>query len=102
MNSRRNFIKKATVLASGITILPSFTVSGLGHKAPSDKLNIVGVGIGGKGFANLKAMATEILSDCVMWTGIMPTSVLTNFPKQISTGIGEKCSMNWVIPLTAS
>ncbi|MFW6100761.1 MAG: Gfo/Idh/MocA family protein, partial [Bacteroidota bacterium] len=59
MNSRRNFIKKSTVLASGITILPSFTVSGLGHKAPSDKLNIVGVGIGGKGFANLKAMATE-------------------------------------------
>lgn len=59
MNSRRNFIKKATVLASGITILPNFAISGLGHKAPSDRLNIVGVGIGGKGFANLKAMSAE-------------------------------------------
>ena len=59
MNSRRDFIKKATVVASGITVLPSFTVSGLGHKAPSDKLNIAGVGVGGKGFANLKAMDTE-------------------------------------------
>jgi hypothetical protein len=31
----------------------------LGHKAPSDKLNIVGVGVGGMGFANLKNLASE-------------------------------------------
>jgi predicted dehydrogenase len=59
MSTRREFIKKATVVASGITILPSTVISGLGHKAPSDKMNIVGIGIGGKGHANLKGMATE-------------------------------------------
>ena len=59
MNSRRDFLKKAALVASGVTILPSHTISGLGHKAPSDKMNIVGVGVGGKGLANLKAMATE-------------------------------------------
>ena len=58
-NSRRDFLKKAGLLSAGITILPGHTVSGLGHRAPSDKLNIAGVGIGGKGHTNLKGMATE-------------------------------------------
>lgn len=57
--SRRNFIKQSSVVGAGFTILPSHVVSGLGHKAPSDKLNIVGIGVGGKGHANLKAMGSE-------------------------------------------
>jgi predicted dehydrogenase len=57
--SRRDFLKKATVAVAGITILPSHVVSGLGHLAPSDKLNIAGVGIGGKGHPNLVGMASE-------------------------------------------
>ncbi|MEQ9583425.1 MAG: twin-arginine translocation signal domain-containing protein, partial [Arenibacter sp.] len=44
--TRRSFISKTGVAAAGITILPSNVISGLGHKAPSDKLNIVGVGVG--------------------------------------------------------
>jgi len=57
--SRRDFIKKAATATTGISIIPAAAVSGLGHKAPSDKMNIVGVGVGGKGFINLKAMETE-------------------------------------------
>lgn len=57
--SRRKFIKNSLAASAGITIVPSFAVSGLGHKAPSDKLNIVGVGVGGKGLQNLAAMNTE-------------------------------------------
>jgi hypothetical protein len=52
-------VKQAATAAAGFTIVPSFTVSGLGHKAPSDKMNIVGIGIGGKGHPNLVAMNTE-------------------------------------------
>jgi hypothetical protein len=50
-----------TTLAAtaGFTIIPSCAVSGLGHKAPSDKLNIAGIGVGGMGFRNLKEMETE-------------------------------------------
>ena len=59
MTNRRDFIKKATSITTGFAIIPSFTLSGLGYKAPSDKLNIVGIGAGGKGFANLKAMSSE-------------------------------------------
>jgi predicted dehydrogenase len=58
-SSRRKFVKQAATAAAGFTIVPSFTISGLGHKAPSDKMNIVGVGIGGKGHPNLVAMNTE-------------------------------------------
>lgn len=58
-NSRREFIKKGAIASIGLTVVPSRVISGLGYKAPSDKLNIVGVGIGGKGHPNIKAMASE-------------------------------------------
>ena len=57
--SRRNFVGRSAAAAAGFTVLPSFVVSGLGHKAPSDKLNIAGIGIGGMGFSNLQKMESE-------------------------------------------
>jgi hypothetical protein len=57
--TRRKFIGNSAVAAAGFTILPSTVISGLGHKAPSDKLNIAGVGVGGKGFGLMRAMQTE-------------------------------------------
>ena len=57
--SRRSFLKTTSIAAAGISVIPSNTVSGLGHKAPSDKLNIAGIGIGGKGHPNLVGMSTE-------------------------------------------
>ena len=57
--SRRDFVNKTMAATAGFTIVPSFAVSGLGYKAPSDKLNIAGIGIGGMGFSNLKQMETE-------------------------------------------
>lgn len=69
-NQRRSFLKKSATAAAGITIVPSYVVGGLGHKAPSDTLNIVGVGVGGKGRGNLKAMSSEnIIGLCdIDWT----------------------------------
>jgi predicted dehydrogenase len=59
MAKRRDFLKKSSFTAAGLSIVPNFTVSGLGHKAPSDKMNIAGVGVGGKGHPNLRGMSTE-------------------------------------------
>ncbi len=56
---RRDFIKKTAAAAAAFTIVPSHVVSGLGYKAPSDKLNIAGVGVGGMGRSNLRNMNTE-------------------------------------------
>ncbi len=58
-SSRRSFLKKAGVLSAGITVLPSNVFSRFGYRSPSDKLNIAGVGIGGKGHVNLKGMSSE-------------------------------------------
>lgn len=57
--SRRKFLKKTAVITAGITIIPAHVMSKPGRLAPSDKLNIAGIGIGGKGHVNLKAMSTE-------------------------------------------
>ncbi|MDR1723869.1 MAG: Gfo/Idh/MocA family oxidoreductase [Tannerella sp.] len=57
--SRRNFIKTSAAAVGTFLIVPSQTVSGLGHVAPSDKLNIAGIGIGSKGGVNLNNMSSE-------------------------------------------
>lgn len=57
--SRRDFVNRTLVASAGITIVPSFAVSGLGHVAPSDKLNIAGIGVGGMGLANLKNLESQ-------------------------------------------
>ena len=46
--SRREFIKNTSVAAAGFMIVPRH-VLGRGFVAPSDKLNIAGIGVGGKG-----------------------------------------------------
>jgi len=57
--SRRKFLATTAGAAAAFTILPGKVVSGLGHKAPSDKLNIAGIGIGGMGHSNLNALKSE-------------------------------------------
>ncbi|MDR1667331.1 MAG: Gfo/Idh/MocA family oxidoreductase, partial [Bacteroidales bacterium] len=57
--SRRQFIRASAATAGAFYIVPSHAVSGLGHTAPSDKLNIAGIGVGGKGSVNLKNMKSE-------------------------------------------
>ena len=47
--SRRKFVKIAASGAAAFSIVPSYTVSGLGHVPPSDKLYIAAIGCGGEG-----------------------------------------------------
>ncbi|MGK9126878.1 Gfo/Idh/MocA family oxidoreductase [Olivibacter sp. SA151] len=57
--TRRKFIKESTALA-GFTIVSSHVLGKtLGYVAPSDKLNIAGIGVGGMGRRNLANMNTE-------------------------------------------
>jgi len=59
MLSRRKFIRNASAVA-GFSIVSSHVLGKVtGHVAPSDKLNIAGVGVGGVGRRNLASMATE-------------------------------------------
>src|SRR6476619_1617828 len=47
--SRRNFIEDGAKAALGIMIVPRFVLGGKGYRAPSDKLDLAFVGIGGMG-----------------------------------------------------
>jgi len=51
-NSRRDFLKTSSLAAAGFFIVPRH-VLGRGFVAPSDKLNIAGIGAGGKGESDL-------------------------------------------------
>src|SRR6187551_1716786 len=55
-NSRRNFLKTSSMAAAGFFIVPR-QVLGRGFIAPSDKLNIAGIGVGGKGESDLAEFA---------------------------------------------
>jgi predicted dehydrogenase len=69
--TRRQFIGTTSAALAGFTIVPSHVVAGLGHTAPSDKLNVAGIGIGGRGgnvIANI-AKTENIVALCdVDWS----------------------------------
>lgn len=52
-NSRRNFIKTSAIAAAGFMIVPRHVLGGKGFLAPSDRLMVAGVGVGGKGQSNI-------------------------------------------------
>lgn len=56
MSSRRKFIQQTSLAAAGFMIVPRHVI-GKGYIAPSDKLNIAGIGAGGKGQSDLAEFA---------------------------------------------
>lgn len=69
--TRRGFIGTSATALAGLTIVPRHAVSGLGHIAPSDKLNVAGIGIGGrgKGVLSVVGKTENIVSLCdVDWS----------------------------------
>ena len=62
--SRRDFLKRGGAALAGMMVAPTIVPASVlgkshGKKSPSDKMNILGVGIGGRGASDLKAMETE-------------------------------------------
>ena len=57
--SRRSFITNAGLMAAGFALMPSAAFAKRRKLSPNDKLNIAGVGVGGRGFGVLKAMESE-------------------------------------------
>jgi predicted dehydrogenase len=52
-NTRRDFIKNSALALGGFYILPRHVLGGKGFIAPSDKLQVAGIGAGGKGESDL-------------------------------------------------
>jgi predicted dehydrogenase len=52
-SSRRDFIKNTSLAAAGFFIVPRFVLGGKGYIAPSDRLTVAGIGVGGKGESDI-------------------------------------------------
>ena len=81
--TRRQFIQTGALAATSFFIVPRHVLGGPGFVAPSDKLNIAGVGVGGKGFSDTNNAfnngANNMVALCdVDWNN---TRVKENFAK---------------------
>ncbi|MFB3906736.1 MAG: Gfo/Idh/MocA family protein [Acidobacteriota bacterium] len=57
--SRRDFATVAATAFSGIALVPRHVLGGRGFVPPSDKLNIAGIGAGGRGVDDLEGVSSE-------------------------------------------
>jgi len=81
--SRRDFIKSTSVAAAGFMIVPRH-VLGRGYVAPSDKLNVAGIGVGGKGQSDLSEIAKSPKVNIVALVDVDDRQAVksrANFPK---------------------
>jgi len=56
--SRRDFMGAAAAVTA-FTIVPRSVLGGQGHIAPSEKLNIAGIGVGGQGGGDISAVSSQ-------------------------------------------
>ncbi len=66
--TRRKFLKNSAVVGSGIMIVPRAVLGGPGYTAPSDQINVAGIGVGGRGSSIVrgasKVEGVNIISLC--------------------------------------
>lgn len=82
--SRREFIKNTGITAAGFIILPRHVLGGKGFLAPSDRLVIAGVGVGGKGESDIDAFFKSGKADIAYLCDVddrRAATTVKNFPK---------------------
>ena len=57
--SRRSLLSSAAAAAGAFTIVPRHVRGSSGRRAPSEKLHIAGIGVGGRGAADINGVASE-------------------------------------------
>ncbi len=83
-NSRRKFIKNSALTATGFMVVPRHVLGGKGFIAPSDKLRVAGIGVGGKGQSDIANFAKSGKADIVYLCDVDDRRAATsikNFPK---------------------
>jgi hypothetical protein len=56
--SRRNFLGKTAAAAAAFTIIPRYVLGGKGYTAPSDLINVAGIGVGSQGGGDIQQICT--------------------------------------------
>ena len=82
--SRRSFLKTGAVAAAGLTIVPGSVLGkSFGYTAPSDKLNIAGIGVGGMAVDANVIIFARIREEIASGKTVR-TSIETGFKKALS------------------
>ncbi len=55
--SRRNFLGTASTAAAAFTIVPRHVLGGAGYQAPSDMINVAGIGVGARGAQDIQGIS---------------------------------------------
>lgn len=82
--NRRDFIKTSAVAAAAFMIVPRHVLGGPGYLAPSDRLIIAGIGVGGKGQSDIAMFAKSGKADIAYLCDVDDRRAATsvkNFPK---------------------
>lgn len=83
-NSRRDFIKNSAVVAAGFMIVPRHVLGGKGFLAPSDRLTVAGIGVGGKGESDIANFFKSGKADVAYLCDVddkRAANTVKNFPK---------------------
>jgi predicted dehydrogenase len=83
-NNRRGFIKNTALATAGFFIVPRHVLGGKGFIAPSDKLHVAGIGVGGKGESDIAMFAKSGKADIAFLCDVDDNRAATsikNFPK---------------------
>lgn len=94
--SRRDFLRKSGIGLAAMTVVPNVVLGkSHGHTAPSDKLNIAGVGVGGRGAGVLKSLESQnIVALCdTDWKYAKIPSIAIR--ELAVSGIIAQCSIRW-------
>lgn len=83
-NGRRKFLKNTAIAAAGFMIVPRHVLGGQGYTAPSDRLIVAGIGVGGKGESDLSSFYKSGKADIGFLCDVDDRRAATsikNFPK---------------------
>lgn len=79
--TRRQFLAGASTAAAMFSIVPRHVLAASGSQAPSDRLNIAGVGVGGMGKSNVNACESENITALCDVDWDYAKEILQKFPK---------------------
>ena len=57
--TRRRFVTSTATAATAFTIVPRHVLGGVGHQAPSERVNLAAIGAGGQGGGDINQMAAH-------------------------------------------
>ncbi|HET6569388.1 MAG TPA: Gfo/Idh/MocA family oxidoreductase [Rhodothermales bacterium] len=88
--TRRSFVGNVAMAAASVSVLPRHILGGPGFLAPSDKVNVAAIGIGGMGSSNMSRLTSQnIVAICDVDFGYVHDNAIYGDNGQVRRGRQE-------------